>query len=76
MRFVDWISSVWDRSGVLGIICIMLSFIALTNISISVLLTIDKIEDYLKKNQKKETPAILFFAFTILGLYAISYLIP
>ena len=34
-----------------------------------------KIMDYLKKNQKKDTPAILFYAFTLLGIYALSELL-
>lgn len=72
MRLNDWLSSVWDRSGIWGIVCILLSFIALINISISVWITMHKILDYLKKNQKKETPAILFFVFTLLGIYALS----
>ena len=72
MRLTDWLLSVWERSGVWGIVCILLSFIALINISISVWLTMHKILDYLKKNQKKETLAILFYVFTILGIYAAS----
>lgn len=75
MRLTEWISSVWKDSGVFGIICILLSFIALINISVSIWLTMHKIRDYLIKNQKKETLAILFYVFTLLGLYAAGKLI-
>ena len=75
MKFTDWFSSTWNRSGVWGIICIFLAFIAFMNISVSVWLTMHKIRDYLAKNQKKETLAILFFVFTLIGIYAASELL-
>ena len=73
MSFTDWISSVWDRSGVWGIICILLSFISLCNISVAIFITMLRIEKI--DNTPKKIATALYFAFTLLGLYAAKQLL-
>ncbi len=73
MKLTDWIVSVWQSHGVFGIVYILLSFISLMNISAAVFLTMLKIEKADKT--PKGIATVLYFVFTMLGLWAASELL-
>lgn len=74
-KILSHITDMGNGSLLYGAFLILFGFVGLINISVSVWLTMHKIMDYLKENKKKETLAILFFVFTILGIYAAGKLI-
>ncbi len=55
------------------ILCAILAIIAAGNISVAIFITMSKIADI--KRGKKGYGTVLYFAFTILGIYAAKYLL-